>query len=171
MSLKWQNDSIKRNFGFNLERLEFSQNRFYAIYFVDSLTGSLLLSNRYSENAGINSGIYKNKEDLIGGFLNALNMFIREIKNNNDEEIQEINFKKTRILYEKRGRLLCIGISKKTDLQIEREIIQEIMKDFYERFENEINHFKGYIEPKILDYKNRLRNLNLNSLVSFNKNL
>ena len=171
MSLKWQNDSIKRNFGFNLERLEFGQNRFHAIYFVDSLTGALLLSNRYTDGAGINSRIYKNKEDLISSFLNALNMFIKEIKNNNDEEIQEINFKKTRILYEKRGRLLCIGISKKTDLQIEREIIQEIMKDFYEKFENEINHFKGYIEPKILDYKIHLRNLNLNSLVSFNKNL
>ena len=171
MSLKWQNDSIKRNFGFNLERLEFGQNRFYAIYFVDNLTGALLLSNRYTDSAGINSRIYKNKEDLISSFLNALNMFIKEIKNNNDEEIQEINFKKTRILYEKRGRLLCIGISKKTDLQIEREIIQEIMKDFYEKFENEINHFKGYIEPKILNYKISLRNLNLNSLVSFNKNL
>ena len=171
MSFKWQNDSIKRNFGFNLEGLKFSQNRFHAIYFVDSLSGSLLLSNRYSERAGINSGIYKNREDLISSFLNALNMFIKEIKNNNDEEIQEINFKKTRILYEKRGRLLCIGISKKTNLQIEREIIQEIMKDFYERFENEINGFKGYIEPKILEYKTRLRNLNLNSLISFNKNM
>ena len=168
MSLRWKNDFMEKNFGFKHKQLEFNDNRFHAIYFVDSVTGALLLSNRYSDNS---SGISKNYDDLIGSFLNAINMFIREIKSNKDEEIQEINFKKTRIIYEKIGRLICIAISKKTNLQTERQIIHEIMKDFYYRFEHEINEFKGFIEPKILDYKTRLKYLNLNSLVSFNKNI
>jgi len=168
MSLRWKNDSLENNFGFNLKQLEFNDNRFHAIYFVDNLTGALLLSKRYSGNS---TGISKNNEDLICSFLNAINMFIQEIKSNKDEEIQEINFKNTRIIYEKRGRLLCVGISKKTNLQIERQIIHEILKDFFERFENEINQFRGFIEPKILDYKVRLKTLNLDSLGSFNKNI
>ena len=165
MSLNWNNNSMEKNFGFNFKSIE---SPFHAIYFVDSITGSLLLSNRYSDKL---YGISKSREDLISSFLNALNLFIKEIKINKDEDIQEINFKDTRILYEKKGRLVCIGISKKTDLHIERRILTEILNDFYFKFENEINQFKGYIDPKILDYKNRLKNLNLNSLVSFNKDL
>lgn len=166
MALNWNKKSIDRNCGFNLKQIEFNDNRFHAIYFVDSVTGSLLLSNRYSGN---NHGMSKNREDLISSFLTALNLFIKEIKINKEEEIQEINFKDTRILYEKKGRLVIIGISKKTDLLIERQILNEVLKDFYYKFEDEINHFQGYIDPKILDYKNHLRNLNLNSFVSFKR--
>ena len=168
MSLNWNNNSMEKKFGFNLKSIEFNDNRFHAIYFVDSISGSLLLSNRYSDKL---YGISKSREDLISSFLNALNLFIKEIKINKDEDIQEINFKDTRILYEKKGRLVCIGISKKTDLHIERRILTEILNDFYFKFENEINQFKGYIHPRIKEYKNTLKNLNLNSLVSFNKDL
>jgi len=159
---------MEKNYGFNIKSIEFNDSRFHAIYFVDSISGSLLLSNRYSD---VLYGISRNREDLISSFLNALNLFIREIKINKEEEIQEINFKDTRILYEKKGRLVCIGISKKTNLQIERKILTEVLKDFYFKFENEINQFKGYIDPKIISYKQRLKSLDLNSLISFNKDL
>ena len=168
MSLNWNNNSMEKNYGFNFKSIEFNDSRFHAIYFVDSISGSLLLSNRYSD---VLYGISRNREDLISSFLNALNLFIREIKINKEEEIQEINFKDTRILYEKKGRLVCIGISKKTNLQIERKILTEVLKDFYFKFENEINQFKGYIDPKIISYKQRLKSLDLNSLISFNKDL
>jgi hypothetical protein len=168
MSFKWKNDSIKRNFGFYLEQLNYRENRFHAVYFVDSLTGALLVSKRYS---GINCGLTETDDDLISNFLNAINMFIREIRSNKDEEIQEINFKDTRILYEKKGRLLCVGITKKTNLNVERAILHELLKDFYYRFEDIIKFFKGYVPPEVLKYRNRLEDLDLNSLFKFDINI
>ena len=164
MSFKWKNDSIKKNFGFYIEQLNYRENRFHAVYFVDSLTGSLLVSKRFSGN---NNGLSETDDDLISNFLNAINMFIREIRSNKEEEIQEINFKDTRILYEKKGRLLCVGITKKTNISIERAILHELLKDFYDRFEEVIKYFKGYVPPEILNYKNRLEDLDLNSLFKF----
>ncbi len=165
MPLKWNSNSIRKNYGFDIERIPIEENRFLAIYFVDGLTNSLLISKKYSSRL-TTSG------DLISGLLGALNMFIKELKDDNeDEEIQEINFKDTRILYERKGRLLVIGISKKTNLQIEREILHEILKDFYRRFEYEINNFNGFIEPSIIQYKKRLENLDLDSLIKFGNNL
>lgn len=177
MSLKWNNylnnnidNQIRdKSFGFE-KRFNYNENRFHAIYFVDSLTGSLLVSNKFSDKSD-RFDLSETDDDLISGFLNAINMFIREIKTNKRDEIQEINFKDTRILYEKKGRLLCVGISKKTNLKIEREIMHEILKDFYYCFENEINHFNGFISPAILDYKTKMKSLNLNSLTKFNINL
>ncbi len=170
MSMKWnkyiinrkESEPVDNTFGFKRE-IAFD-NRFHAIYFVDSLTGSLLISNKFSDK----SSLTETDEDLISSFLNAINMFIKEIQTNKNDEIQEINFKDTRILYEKKGRILCIGITKKTNLRIEREILANVLKDFYYRFENEINHFKGFIAPAILNYKNKLKNLNLNSLNKYN---
>ncbi len=170
MSMKWnkyiinrkESEPVDNTFGFKRE-IAFD-NRFHAIYFVDSLTGSLLISNKFSDK----SSLTETDEDLISSFLNAINMFIKEIQTNKNDEIQEINFKDTRILYEKKGRILCIGITKKTNLRIEREILANVLKDFYYRFENEINHFKGFIAPAILNYKNNLKNLNLNSLNKYN---
>ena len=86
----------------------------------------------------------------------------------NNEEIQEINFKGTRILYEREGRLLAIGITKKTNLQMERGILREIVEDFYIRFKNFINNFNGEVDPSVLNYKKRLESMNLNSLFKFN---
>jgi len=168
MSFKWKNDSIKRNFGFYIEQLIYKENRFHAVYFVDSLTGALLVSKRYS---GTNYGLKETDDDLISNFLNAINMFIREIRTNKEEEIQEINFKDTRILYEKKGRLLCVGITKKTNLNVERAILHELLKDFFYRFEDVIKNFRGYVPPEIINYKNKLDNLDLNSLFKFNINL
>ena len=166
MSLKWNNHLIKNmnakiqdnSFGFK-EHIRFTNNRFHAIYFIDSLTGALLVSNKFSNGFSGEFGLSETDGDLISGFLNAINMFIREIKRNQYEEIQEINFNDTRILYEKRGRLLCIGITKKPDIKIERNMLHDIIQDFYDRFENEINHFNGFITPAILNYKFRLNSL------------
>lgn len=95
-------------------------------------------------------------------------MFINELKEGVSEEIQEINFKDTRILYEREGRLVVIAITKKNDLQMERGVIREILEDFYYRFKNYINNFNGLIAPAIIDYKKRLECMNLNSLFKFN---
>ncbi len=173
MSMKWNKYIVKSKDGepvdntFGFKREITFDNRFHAIYFVDSLTGSLLISNKFSDK----SSLTETDEDLISSFLNAINMFIKEIQTNKNDEIQEINFKDTRILYEKKGRILCIGITKKTNLRIEREILANVLKDFYYRFENEINHFKGFIAPAILNYKNKLKNLNSNSLNKYNIDL
>lgn len=158
MPLKWKNDSIEKSFGFKLDQIYFTENIFQAIYFIDSVSNALLLCKKYSNQPNAN-------EDLISSFLGALNMFIKEIKSNKDEEIQEINFKATRILYERKGRLIIIGITEKMNLQLERKILNEVLNDFYDKFEHEINHFKGFIDPKILNYKTRLTNLNLFNLI------
>jgi hypothetical protein len=161
MSLNWKNGFKDKMYGFKPEQINQNANRFHSIYFIDSVSGSVLVSSRYSDN------LTDTSEDLISGFLNAINLFIKEVKDDK-EEIQEINFNDTRIIYERKGRLAVIGISRKTNLQIERGILHEILNDFYYRFEHQIKHFKGIIHPDMIVYKNQLQNLNLNSLFKFN---
>jgi len=163
MSYKWNNQNPEKSYGFNLEKINSSNNRFHAIYFLDNLTGSLLLSNKYTDNSKFSS-----YEDLISGFLNALNLFMNEIKPESvDDEVQEVNFRESRILYERKGRLSVIGITKKTNLQAERVILRQVMEDFYYKFESIIKNFNGNIDPSILQYKKRLENMNLNELFKF----
>ena len=167
MSYKWNNQNLEKSYGFNLEKINSSNNRFHAIYFLDNLTGSLLLSNKYTDNSKFSS-----YEDLISGFLNALNLFINEIKpESEDDEIQEVNFRESRILYERKGRLSVIAITKKTNLQVERVILRQIMEDFYSKFEYVIRNFNGNIDPSLLQYKKRLENMNLNELFKCNIDL
>ena len=152
-----------KTFGFPNTQKNDNSKRFIAIYFLDKLTGSLLLSKEYSLKHDSSIDM-----DLIGGFLTALNVFIREIQlGTKSEEIQEINFDETRILYERYGRLLVIAITRKTSLEIERSILKQIVYDFYSRFETSINHFNGRIEPSILNYKKRLDIKSLNSNFKF----
>ena len=153
---------VEKKFGFNLDRINSNDCRFHALYFLDNETGSLLVSNRYS------SSISFLRDDLICSFLNAINLFITELKEGSKEELREINFRDTRILYEREGRLLVVAITKKTNLQIERGILREIVDDFYIRFKNFINNFDGAMDPEVLSYKKRLKNINLNSLFKFN---
>ncbi len=148
----------EKQFGFALEKISNNNYGFHAIYFVDSFSGSLLLSKRYTAKSSLLS------DDLISNFLIALNLFIKEINEDNNEEIQDINFRETRILYERRGRLIVIAITKKTNLQIERGILREIVEDFYMKYKNYINTFKGIISPALLKYKEKLESMNLNSL-------
>jgi hypothetical protein len=163
MSYKWSENYFKKSYGFNLEEFETSNNRFHAIYFLDDLTGSLLLSKKYTNNMKLST-----HEDLISGFLNALNLFMNEIKPDSiDDEIQEVNFRESRILYERKGRLTVIGISKKTNLQAERVILHQVMEDFYYKFEPAINNFNGNIDPSFLQYKKRLENVDLNEIFKF----
>ncbi len=153
---------IRNKFGFELDKFNSQECRFHAIYFIDYETGALLVSNRYTDSLNFL------KDDLISSFLNAINLFINEINEGSNEELQDINFKGTRILYEREGRLLAIAITKKTNLQMERGILREIMEDFYIRFKNFIDNFNGAITPSIRDYKKRLKSMNLNSLFKFN---
>ncbi|HDZ18885.1 hypothetical protein LCGC14_1444780 [marine sediment metagenome] len=155
-------DNVDKKFGFSFDRINSNECRFHAIYFLDNETGSLLISNRYSNNISFL------KDDLICSFLNAIDLFINELKEGANEELREINFSDTRILYEREGRLLVIAITKKTNLQVERGILREIVNDFYIRFKNFINNFDGAVDPDVLSYKKRLKNMNLNSLFKFN---
>lgn len=146
--------------GFRLEKYKSHENRFSAIYFVDHHTGSVLVSNTYSD-------IPEANEDLISSFLSAMNLFMKEIKADGDEEIQEINFRDTRILYERKGRLLTIGISKKTDLHIERTILKEITYNFYQRFQHQIDDFMGVIDPQLRSYQEKMRAADLGKFLEF----
>ncbi len=162
--MEFQNNFSRdgNNFGFKLEKFTSQECRFHALYFIDYETGALLVSNRYTDSLNFL------KDDLICSFLNAINLFINEINEGANEELQEINFRGTRILYEREGRLLAIAITKKTNLQMERGILREIVEDFYIRFKHHINNFNGEVYPGMLDYKKRLKNMNLNSLFKFN---
>lgn len=159
MNYKWNEISAERTFGFQLEKLNLKENRFHAIYFIDYITGSLLISKQCSDRSHLS-----NKEDLICSFLNAISRVIQEIK---DDEIQEINLRDSRIIYERKDRLLCVAISKKTNLQIERAILHEITEDFYRKFKNQIARFDGRISPEFLKYRESLEKLNFNSLFKF----
>ncbi|MFW9882264.1 MAG: hypothetical protein ACFFG0_55080 [Candidatus Thorarchaeota archaeon] len=155
-------NKLNRNYGFRHGKINTQEDLFHAIYFLDYETGALLVSNRFSNNLS-----YLN-DDLICSFLNAINLFINELKEGVSEELQEINFRDTRILYEREGRLLVIALTKKNDLQMERGIVREILEDFYYRFKNDINNFNGSIAPAIIDYKKRLECMNLDSLFKLN---
>ncbi|MFW9951511.1 MAG: hypothetical protein ACFFKA_15450 [Candidatus Thorarchaeota archaeon] len=163
MTYHFYNPDSKKQYGFDFDKISFSETPFYAIYFIDNLTGSLLLCNKYQTNVKLFSN-----EDLICGFLNALSLFINELKlESKADQIQEINFKETRILYEQKGRLSVIAISKKTNLDIERQIVHNIMEDFYYKFENSICNFNGILDPSFLQYKKRLESMNLNAFYRF----
>jgi hypothetical protein len=125
----------------------------------------LLVSNRYSKDLSVLG------DDLICSFLNAINLFINELNEGVNEELREITFKGTRILYEREGRLLVIAVSRKIDLQVERTILREILEDFYLRFKKDINRFNGAITPGIINYKKRLEGMDLNSVSKFNSKL
>ncbi|MHA2039985.1 MAG: hypothetical protein ACW98X_26535 [Promethearchaeota archaeon] len=157
--------NTNRNYGFDLQKINPEESLFHAIYFLDYETGSLLVSNRFSNNLSFL------RDDLICSFLNAINLFINELKEGGNEELQEINFKDTRILYEREGRLLVIAVTKKNDIQIERGIVREILEDFYLRFKSQINTFNGAISPLFIDYKKRLECMNLNTVFKFNSRL
>lgn len=152
------NDGIlKSKYGFDSNRFNPKENIFHAIYLLDHQTGALFASNKYSDKLTIRD----TPEDLISSFLNAMNLFINEI--NHDEEIQEINFKKMRILYEKRDRLMVIAITKKISLEMEKYYVHEILNDFFCRFEREIVQFKGLIDPGMSNYQERLKGFNLSN--------
>ncbi|MHA1913017.1 MAG: hypothetical protein ACW986_04360 [Promethearchaeota archaeon] len=151
-----------RTFGFKVNTHE---SLFHAIYFIDYESGSLLVSNRYSKDLSVLG------DDLICSFLNAINLFINELNEGVNEELREITFKGTRILYEREGRLLVIAVSRKIDLQVERTILREILEDFYLRFKKDINRFNGAITPGIINYKKRLEGMDLNSVSKFNSKL
>ena len=155
-------NNTKRDYGFDLKKTNSPESLFHAIYFLDYETGSLFVSNRFSNNLSFL------RDDLICSFLNAINLFINELKEGGNEELQEINFKDTRILYEREGRLLVIAVTKKNDVQIERGIVREILEDFYYRFKSKILSFNGAIDPLILNYKKRLEGMNLNTMFKFN---
>ena len=157
MTFGWKNGELKGNYGFDIERFSPTKNIFHAIYILDSQSGALFASNKYSDI----SGFKETPGDLISSFLNAMNLFINEI--NHDEEIQEINFRKMRILYEKRGRLMVIAITKKISLEMEKYYVHEILNDFYHRFEQEIIQFKGLIDPAMSRYEKRLKSFNLSN--------
>ena len=153
MVLKWENNSNDTNYGFNSRSFYRDMDIFHAIYILDSYTGALFVSNKFSESPNLSN----TNEDLISSFLNAMNLFINEI--NADEEIQEINFKQMRILYERKDRLMVIAISKKKDLQVEKYYIHEILNDFYIRFKTEIRQFNGIIDKEMSSYKMKLPNI------------
>jgi len=156
MVIKWDNKADGNKFGFNMNFNGQNKDIFHAIYILDNYTGALFVSNNYSKISNFSN----TNEDLISSFLNAMNLFINEI--NAEEEIQEINFKQMRILYEKKDRLMVIAISKKQDLQMEKYIVHEILNDFYYRFKKEIIQFNGIIEREMLSYKKRLQSLDVN---------
>jgi hypothetical protein len=153
MVLKWDNNSNGTNYGFNLHNFNQDKNIFHAIYILDSYSGALFVSNKFSESANLSN----TNEDLISSFLNAMNLFINEI--NANEEIQEINFKQMRILYERKERLMVIAISKKRDLQVEKYYVHEILNDFYYRFKREITQFNGIINKEMSSYKMKVPNI------------
>ncbi|MHA2391924.1 MAG: hypothetical protein ACXAEX_08130 [Promethearchaeota archaeon] len=153
---------IPKKYGFDIVEINPQESLFHAIYILDYETGALLVSNRFSHNLSFL------KDDLICSFLNAINLFINELKEGTNEELREINFRDTRILYEREERLLVIAVTRKMDLQMERGIVREILEDFYIRFKHYINNFNGAITPAILNYKKRLERLNLNSAFKFN---
>lgn len=157
MNRTWNSRQGLNTCGFKPNQILNDPDRFHAIYFIDNITGSVLISNKYSNFSAKN-------EDLISGFLSAMNMFVQELQEDQTEEIQEINFQGSRILYERKGRLLCIGFTKKTDLQSERTILKRVINDFYFRFKEEIKNFNGYIDPAMIEYKDKLKGLNLNEL-------
>lgn len=164
MTQQWKIKHSKETCGFssNSHQKGFdpNQNPFHAVYFVDNITGAMLVSKKYSHEMNKN-------EDLISSFLNAINLFINEIQDNK-EEVQEINFKGTRILYERKGRLICIGISKKMQLKLERTLLHGILSDFYGKFKPFIEKFSGVINPSMLEYKERINTLNLAKLNEMN---
>jgi len=88
-------------------------------------------------------------EDLISNFLIALNLFIKEINEDNNEEIQDINFKETRILYERMQKDKKT-IEQRPNLTDEKDPFQEMLDTVKNRHYNYAfaSHALAYTEGK-----------------------
>jgi len=120
---------------------------FHSIYLIDGETGVEYVSKNYSEN---NYDV-----NVITGVFKALESFINHLAYSDKyEHLQEVNFNELRIVYERynpafgKKSLLCVGISKKDeDPKIEHAFLQKIVIDFYNVYEQVIQHFQGDVMP------------------------
>ncbi len=127
---------------------------FHAIYIIDSNSGLTLLAQNYSNRSF--------DDDLMSGMLKALESFISHLAYADEyERIQEINFLGSRIIYERKGPIMAVGISKKTDEQQEHAMLNRILTEFQDRFSYYFNGFVGNIKP-FQDFKPRLEELGQN---------
>jgi hypothetical protein len=113
---------------------------FNAIYIIDGKSGLTLLAQNYSDRPY--------DDDLMSGMVKALECFISYLANANGvEKVQEINFQGCRILYERKGPIMAVAISKKTDQSLEHQVLGAILDEFYGRFERFLEGFVGNIAP------------------------
>jgi len=127
---------------YNYSAIDTMSERFHAIFLIDAKTGLTFLSKKFSKNF---DKFNTDNEDLISGFLNALNYFVKEL-DFEDESIEEVNFKNNRILYKQKERLMAVAISKKTDIEVEHKILSNILNDFYHSFKINIENFTGNVK-------------------------
>jgi hypothetical protein len=121
---------------------------FHAIFFIDANSGLTLLSQTFSQT--------QYDEDLISGMLRALDSFINHLCYSNQVEIiQEINFKGSRIVYERVGPVIGAAISKKQNQDMEHFVLKTILEDFYQQCGSYLIPFFGNVVP-FHQYRNRL---------------
>jgi hypothetical protein len=130
---------------------------FHAIFFMDNSSGVTLLGQNYSQR--------QFDDDLISGMIKALESFIDHLSYSSSYElVQEINFQGTRILYERKGSVMAVAISKKIDPDLEHRLLNKILDEFYTKYERFLNNtFIGNVLP-FQDFRGHIQNIGFGDL-------
>jgi hypothetical protein len=113
---------------------------FHAIYFMDATSGLTYLGQNYSGQ--------EFNEDLMSGMLKALECFINHLSYANQyDRIQEINFQGSRIVYERLGSVMAVGISKKINEDHEHNLLKYLLSEFLEQYGSYIPNEGGNVAP------------------------
>jgi hypothetical protein len=132
----------------NPHDLQMPESPFHAIFLMEAQTGLTLISKHYTN--------YKYNEDLLSGMFKALESFISNLSYSNQfERIEEINFGDTRIVYERLGPVMAVGISRKLNSEIEHQVLSNIIQEFVAQYGSCLDSFKGNISP-FQDFTQRL---------------
>lgn len=129
---------------------------FHAIYFMDATSGLTYLGQNYSGQVF--------NEDLMSGMLKALECFINHLSYANQyDRIQDINFQGTRIVYERMGSVMAVGISKKINENREHFLLQQLLGEFLQQYGNFIPNDTGNTAP-FQPFRQRLANFEHESM-------
>jgi len=84
----------------------------------------------------------------MSGMLKALEVFINHLSYANQyDRIQEINFQGTRIVYERLGSVMAVGISKKVNEEQEHYLLNYLLSEFIEQYRDYIPNEGGNMAP------------------------
>jgi len=124
---------------------------------MDNKSGVTLLGQNYSRR--------QYDDDLISGMIKALESFIDHLSYSSTYEcVQEINFQGTRILYERKGPVMAVAISKKCDPELEHRLLNQVLAEFYSKYEPFLNNtFIGNVLP-FQDFRSRIQNIGFGDL-------
>ena len=137
MSYKFNDINQNMGIGFDIERISRNECYFHAIYFLDNLTGSLLVSKKYSEY--LNS---PSNGDLISGFLKGFISIGKEVIKR-DTTMKKLSYEDFEIDLLDGEYTTAVLITSGFTHQYTINKLKDFLDKFEKRFQLELKEFIG----------------------------